>query len=305
MAVPRILAATSTGLREFDTDGHAGPTHLEGRSVTAVAPDRDALWAVVDRSEVWRASRGDWALAIPGGDDRLTCIAAAGEAVFVGSAGARLFRAEGKDLEPVTPFDAADGRDAWHTPWGGPPDTRSISEWDECLYVNVHVGGILRTEDTGRTWTPTIDINADVHQVATAEGLVLAACAGGLAASPDRGTTWDGRAEGLETTYSRAVAVCGDTVLLSASRGPRGGRAAVYRGSVAGGGFERCRAGLPDWFDDNIDTYCLDALPDGSLAALGTADGRVFASEDTGLSWAEVASGLPSVRRILVMPTSG
>ena len=129
--------------------------------------------------------------------------------------------------------------------------------------MNVHVGGILHTDDYGRTWNPTIDIDADVHQVATAEGVVLAACAGGLATSVDRGSTWTMRNEGLEATYSRAVVVCGDTVLVSASNGPRGGQAAVYRGDLASGPFERCTAGLPGWFDDNIDTYRLDALNDG------------------------------------------
>jgi len=301
--MPRILVATTGGLHEFDGDGHVGPTHLGGRSVTTVSPDRDALWAIVDRSEVWRTSNGDWTRVCSDAPDHLTCLATTSAGVFVGSAGARLFRVGDDSVEPVASFDAAEGRDTWHTPWGGPPDTRSLSEWDEAVYVNVHVGGILRTEDGGRSWTPTIDVNADVHQVATAADLVLAACAGGLATSPDRGKTWDGRAEGLETTYSRAVAVCGDDVLVSASRGPRGGRAAVYRGSLAGGGFERCRTGLPEWFDDNIDTYCLDALPDGSFAAIGAADGRVFASEDAGLSWAEVASGLGPVRRTLVMPS--
>ena len=299
----RILAATAGGLHEFDGGGNAGPTHLEGRPITTVAPDRDELWAIVDRTEVWRTSDGDWTRVGPDAPDPLTCLATTAAGVFAGSTGARLFRIAEDAVEPVTSFDAADGRDTWHTPWGGPPDTRSISEWDEAIYVNVHVGGILRTQDGGRSWTPTIDIDADVHQVVTAEGLVLAACAGGLATSPDAGKTWDGRAEGLETTYSRAVAVCGDLVLVTASRGPRGGRAAVYRGSVAGGGLERCREGLPEWFDDNIDTYCLDAIPDGSLAAFGTADGRVYASEDAGLSWAEVVSGLPPVRRTLVMPT--
>ena len=168
--------------------------------------------------------------------------------------------------------------------------------------MNVHVGGILRTEDGGETWTPTIDIEADVHHVTTAEGLVLAACAGGLAVSCDRGGTWTLRNDGLETPYSRAVAVCGDAVLLSASNGPRGGRAAVYRGDLAGGGVERCRTGLPEWFDDNVDSYCLDALREGSFVAFGTSAGRVFVSEDTGVSWVELASGLPPVQRVLVLP---
>jgi hypothetical protein len=106
------------------------------------------------------------------------------DAIHVGSSEARLFRLTGNTLAPVDAFDA-EGRDSWYTPWGGPPDTRSISEWGEDVYVNVHVGGVLHTGDNGATWTPTIDVDADVHQVATAEGLVLAAGARGLSMSVD------------------------------------------------------------------------------------------------------------------------
>jgi hypothetical protein len=224
--------------------------------------------------------------------------------MLVGASEARLFRVTDSAAEPVEAFDRAEGRDGWYTPWGGPPDTRSISEWGEDVYVNVHVGGILRgTEDGAGTWSPTIDVDADVHQVATAEGLVLAACAGGLASSTDRGVTWTWRSDGLQAPYCRAVVVCGDSVLLSASNGPGGAQSAVYRAALRGNGaFERCRAGLPEAFDDNIDTYCLDSLPDGSFAAFGTTDGLVFTSEDGGGTWAELASGLPPVRRVLILP---
>jgi hypothetical protein len=76
----------------------------------------------------------------------------------------------------------------------------------------------------------------------------------------------------------------------------------VYRGGLAAGAFERCRSGLPDWFDENIDTYCLDALPDGDFAAFGTASGSLYRSRDGGRTWFELATGLPAVRRVLVMP---
>ncbi|MGZ8637537.1 MAG: WD40/YVTN/BNR-like repeat-containing protein [Actinomycetota bacterium] len=255
----------------------------------------------MDRSEVWQAPEADWRRVATLEGLEATCIAMT-DALHVGTSEARLFRLSDDVLEPVVAFDEAEGRADWYTPWGGPPATRSISEWGDDVYVNVHVGGILHTGDHGRTWNPTIDIDADVHQVATAKGVVLAACAGGLATSVDRGTTWTMRSEGLEATYSRAVVVCGDTVLVSASDGPRGGRAAVYRGDLADGPFERCTAGLPGWFDDNIDTYRLDALNDGSFAAFATSHGRLFASEDAGSTWHELASDLPAVHHLLVLP---
>jgi len=298
--VPQILVAARDGLHTFDEQGQEGPTQHGGRPVNAVVRDGPQLWAILDRAEVWHAPEREWrqVATLEGAD--ATCIAMT-DAIHVGSSGARLFRLVGGTLEPVSGFDAVEGRDDWYTPWGGPPDTRSISEWGENVYVNVHVGGIVRTSDGGQTWKPTIDIDADVHQVATADGLVLAAGARGLSTSTDKGATWSLRSDGLESRYCRAVVVCGDQVLVSASSGPRGGHAGVYRAGLTTGRFERCRVGLPEWFDDNIDSYCLDALNDGSYAAFGTADGRVYGSDDR-VSWVELATGLPPVHHVLLMP---
>jgi hypothetical protein len=298
----RILIATRDGLHTFDERGHEGAADLS-RDVSAVVRDGNELWAIVDHAELWHAPEDEWrhVATLEGADAK--CLAMT-DAIHVGSSGARLFRLIDGTLEPVAAFDAAEGRDTWYTPWGGPPATRSISEWDDDVFVNVHVGGILRTSDGGASWTPTIDIDADVHQVATAEGLVLAAGAYGLSTSTDRGATWSLRDEGLEAPYARAVVVCGDRVLVSASDGPRGGHAGVYRAGLESGAFERCRAGLPEWFDDNIDTSCLDALNDGSYAAFGTGDGRVFGSDDGGETWLEVATGLPPINHLLIVPNS-
>jgi len=295
--MPRILVATDDGLQTI-----GGARAFADRSVTATAYNGPEFWAIVDRSEVWYApARDDWRRIATLEGHAATCIAFT-DALHVGSSEARWFRLTDGTLEPVAAFDDVDGRQDWYTPWGGPPDTRSISEWGRDVYVNVHVGGILHTDDNGRSWTPTIDIDADVHQVATAEGLVLAACAGGLATSTDRGATWTMRSGGLDAPYSRAVVVCGDVLLISASNGPRGGRAAVYRGDRRGGRFERCTGGLPGHFDDNIDSYCLDAVNDGSFAAFASSDGRLFGSEDVGSSWHEIASDMGVVHHVLVIP---
>ena len=297
--VATILVATDDGLRSFGGDGIPLAPQLAGRSVTFIARVASEVWAIVDASAVWRSSATGWMLVADVDDLRATCLAFT-DSWLVGTSQAHLFRLVDDALVKVEPFDRAEGREAWYTPWGGPPDTRSISEWGDDVYVNVHVGGILRTDDGGDSWSPTIDIDADVHQVTTAEGFVFAACAGGLATSSDRGTTWAYRAEGLERRYARGVTVCGDSVLVSTSSGPRGGQAAVYRSGLADGAFERCRNGLPEWFDDNIDSYCLDSFPDGTLAAFGTSDGRVYVSTDVGVTWGELATGLAPIHRILV-----
>jgi hypothetical protein len=299
--MPRLIVAARDGLHAFDDQGRPEEVQHAGRSVTAVAPAGSEVWAILDGSEIWHEAEGKWRHVADLDGLRATCLASVDGDVLVGSSEAHLFRLEGATLQAMTTFDGAEGRSGWYTPWGGPPDTRSIANWDEAVYVNVHVGGILRSLDGGESWTPTIDVDADVHQVTTAEGQVLAASAGGLAVSADRGATWSMRTEGLAERYARAVAVCGDAVFVSSSSGPRGGRAAIYRTDRTGGAFERCLAG-PGWFDDNIDSYGLDALPEGSIVAFGTSDGRVYASTDGGSSWDERVSGLPPVQRMLVMP---
>ena len=301
----RVEVATRAGLHRFDEDGASLGVELEGRDVSSLSPDRDERWAILDRREVWHDAGDGWRHIAAPGNVALTRIVAVDDAVYVGTAEAHLLRFVGDDqpLETIVSFEAVEGRDGWYTPWGGPPDVRSIANWDEDVYVNVHVGGIPHTDDGGATWQPTIDVDADVHQVTTAEGLVIAACAGGVAVSRDRGASWTYRTDGLDTHYSRAVAVCGDVLLASASRGPRGGEAAVYRGAVdETGAFERCRGGLPDAFDGNVDTYRLDALRLGSVAAFGTEDGRAFVSRDAGATWSLLAEGVGDIRRVLVLP---
>jgi photosystem II stability/assembly factor-like uncharacterized protein len=204
----------------------------------------------------------------------------------------------GAEPRRLEAFERAESRTQWYTPWGGPPDVRSVCTAPAgAILVNVHVGGILRSDDDGASWRATIDLDHDVHQVlALDDSVAVAACAFGLAASHDGGRNWAVRDEGLHATYGRAVAVAGDTVLLSASNGPQGRQAAVYRQPLpAEGPFERCRAGLPDGFDGNVDTFWLAGAPDGS-AALATRAGEVYVSMDEGATWERAASGLPAVR---------
>jgi hypothetical protein len=312
--VASILAGTADGLWRLDAAGGGRVPALEGREVGALAPDSwERLWAIVDGAEVWRTGAdGGWApvasLAGSGLDGlRAHCLAdtranALG-AILVGTSRARLLRVDGSgSVEPVAAFDEAPGRARWSTPWGDPPDVRTITEDRENVFVNVHVGGVLRSRDEGCSWQPTIQVGADVHRVVTGHGRVYAAGAHGLSVSEDAGETWRLVDAGLHAAYCRSVAVCGDAVLVSASTGPAGRRSAVYRTDAAARLFERSRNGLPEWFERNVDSLCLDALPDGSLAAFGTEEGDVYTSRDAGASWERAAAELGAVRCVLTLP---
>jgi len=298
-----ILVGTEGGLVELDTAGRLLTVHHPGRAVTALAGGPASLWAILDGSEVWhRAEAGRWSRAGALNGLQAHCIADTRAGVLVGTSEAHLLRLADGVLDPVSGFDDAPGRSEWHTPWGGPPDTRSLSEDGDAIYVNVHVGGIVRTTDGGHSWQPTIDVQADVHQVRANQGRLFAACARGLAVSTDRGATWELRTGGLHATYCRAIAICGDALLLSASTGPGGRHSAIYRAGIGGHTLERCRQGLPEWFEENIDSHCLDARSDGSLATFATPNGRLFASADAGSRWAQVASTTSRVQCLLITP---
>jgi photosystem II stability/assembly factor-like uncharacterized protein len=167
------------------------------------------------------------------------------------------------------------------------------------IYANVHVGGVLWSSNSGESWQATaLDIHTDPHQViapAGQDGLLLAATAVGLATSHNAGESWEIDTRGLHITYARAVALSKSTILLSVSRGPSGQDSGIYRQPLAGGGpFLRCKDGLPDYFDSNIDTGLLVA--DGSSVTMAIPQGTLYRSENSGETWTLIASGLPEVR---------
>jgi hypothetical protein len=281
-----------------------GDRALEDQPVTALAPaPGESVWAIASKRHVWRSDGEGWrdVARVAEEDLALRCILPLDDRVFLGTSGAHLLELRDGDLKMVGAFDEVEGRDGWYTPWGGPPDTRSLTAASNgTIYANVHVGGIVRSNNDH--WEPTIDVDADVHQVLVHPqhaATVLAACAYGLAISQDAGETWSIDAEGLHGRYCRAVALAGDTVLVTASTGPFTDRAAVYRRPLGENGpFERCTTGLPEWFPSNVDTHCLAA--DGAHVALGTDAGDVYRSDDAGRTWERIPTGLPPVRAVLL-----
>src|SRR5262249_27988139 len=139
-----------------------------------------------------------------------TCLAVTPDGVLVGREQAHLARLRDGVVQPVEAFESVDGRQEWYTPCGDPADVPSTAHERPraATCVNVHGGGVVRSRDGGTSWSPTLDIEVDVHQVlAPRAGVVLAAAADGLGVSRDGGETWQFLTAGLHAHYMRAVAL--------------------------------------------------------------------------------------------------
>ena len=297
----RILLGTESGLWQLRGDALEPVDPFTARTVTALAQRGHETWAVVDGRALWQSAGSHWNERASLGDRPATCLASTPNGLVIGTEQAHLLRFVGDLLRPVESFETVAGREEWYTPWGDPADVRSIAvALDGTIYVNVHVGGVVRSRDSGRSWTPTLDIEADVHQVIahpTRADVVLVAAYEGFGISRDAGDSWRFITEGMHAHYGRAVAVAGETVLVSASTGHRGRKATLYRKPLDDETRFVRGEGLP-WFDDNIDTACLAA--DGALAVFGTDDGRVFRSLDGGAHWSLVTKGLPTITAMTI-----
>jgi hypothetical protein len=302
----RVLVGTVGGLFVWSGDGVEEPV-LRGHSVGPIALGGDGgAWAVVDGRALWRSGdHVEWTEVATWDGPALTCVAPVDGAAIAGTVEAHVVRAtaDGR-IEQLDGFDALPERGKWYTPWGAPADVRSIAEGDGTVYVNVHVGGVAASSGgaSGASWAALegVDIDVDVHQVITGpDGLVLVATgAAGLGVSRDAGATWEWSEKGLHGTYLRAVALAGDTILVSASTGPFAKQSAVYRRDLAGGDFVRCEQGVPDWFAGQVDTHMLAATDD--TVALAAADGALYLSADRGVTWKTAATDLGSARGVAI-----
>jgi hypothetical protein len=305
-ASPTLLVATWEGGLFAVRSGTVEREILEG-PVAGLAPDGSGgVLAIVGGTSLRRRSaEGRWTTLAtsPGG---LASCTALGETVFVGTDDARVLQLEENGgFAPLVGFDHVAGRETWYAGTAvvdgrvvGPPlGVRSMCATCDhsTLLVNVHVGGIPRSTDAGRTWEPTIDIDDDVHQVCahpTRPELVAAATAVGLALSKDGGATWITEQEGLHASHCSAVAFVGDDVLISASIDPFSKEGAVYCRPIEGDEpFHPLSGGLPRWLDGRVDTGGIAAR--GDCVAIVDGGGNVYLSRDHGATWRRIAEHLP------------
>jgi len=327
MTMPNILAATwRDGLFVFT--GETRSQELAGHSVRALAPDQDggALAIVDGHSLCRRTCEGAWS-TIATSELDLACLAVVGDVIYLGTDDARVLRvsqngkrvsqngkreSQNGKISLLSGFESTPGRDKWYAGSAlvngqlvGPPlGVRSMTATSDgaALLANVHVGGIPRSTDGGRTWQPTIDVDSDVHEVCghpVNPGTVIAAAAIGLCISRDAGGTWTVEQEGLHASYCSAVAFSEKDILVAASTDHFATRGAVYRRPIDGKSLLQPVSGLPRWLGGIVDTGCIATL--GSALAVVDKAGNLYASADAGHSWLHRDNGLSMVSKVLLI----
>ncbi len=314
MRSPTVLWATwDDGLFVFSGDSHSH--EIPNVSVRGLATDGygGALAIVGSHSLSRYASNGNLT-ELATSEFELSCCVAVGDVVYVGTDDARMLRlSDGRgSLEVIDAFSHVPGRDDWFAGSAivngqrvGPPlGVRSLAanSTGSILFANVHVGGIARSTDGGRSWHPTIDINSDIHEVCAAHAnpeLVVAAAAIGLCISRDAGKTWTIEKNGLHDAHCYAVAISGDEVLVAAAKDPFAAPGRIYRRTLTPDGpLEALEGGMPTWTEGMVDTACI--APHGSYVVVGDKGGNLYRSDDFGRTWSCRGTGLPAPSSILL-----
>jgi hypothetical protein len=307
MTTPTVLIATwRDGL--FMVAGGTIRHEFPGRTVCGLTRDgRGGALAILDRRSVGRlTAAGEWQ-SVAEVDTTLACCLEHRGAIYAGTEDARVLRIDARgECEVLEGFNAVPGREKWYAGAAlidgklvGPPlGIRSMSATcDEAvLLVNVHVGGIPRSLDGGKTWQPTLDVELDVHEVCAHPSrpeLVAAAAAAGLCVSHDAGKTWTVEQEGLHAPYCSAVAFAGDQLLVANSDGHFAAEGAIYQRRIDGSGPLRpLDGGFPRRISGICDTDCIDVVD--PCIALADRAGNLYCSEDLARTWSCRSTGARS-----------
>jgi photosystem II stability/assembly factor-like uncharacterized protein len=320
-----LLILTDTGLTSLELDGVRGvSTRLRETSsarAVAVDPNDPAHLVLGTRGDgAWRSHDAgvSWSrIGVPCDDVFSLAVGAADGSVYAGCEPSQLFVSHDRgaswtEREGLRELPSAPTWSFPPRPWTS--HVRAIAPHPripDLLLVGIELGGLMRSEDGGRTWQDhRPGAHRDVHALAwhpSGDGRAYQAAGGGAARSDDHGASWTPADAGSELDYVWALGVVPDepaTWLVSASpdarhaHGDGPARAGLYRWR-GDGPWRRVQEGLPEPLDDM--PYAL-AVAEGRVV-VGLRSGRLFASDDLAERWRELeVAGDPLQRVRAIVP---
>lgn len=258
-------------------------------------------------------------------------------ALYAGVSEAGLFvsRDRGASWQPIDGFNEHPSRSNWVPGFGGLGAHTILTDANNPnrMWVGVSAAGLFRTDDGGKTWrAKNLGVDPSVKEDVANTGPTTGQCVHsvthdpknanvmfrqehrGVHRSDDGGDNWrviEGGlpvgelSDGHRCSFGFASAMdlkSGNVFVVPLDgdnfRFPRDGQLAVYR-TRDGARWEKMTNGLP--------ANCYTAVLRGALSAdqldpgglyFGTASGTVYASDNRGESWREIASGLPRIMSV-------
>jgi photosystem II stability/assembly factor-like uncharacterized protein len=330
--ITRLLVGTIKGvyaLERSDTssDWQITDTSLDGQQISALVLEPRSgvvfagiaghgMYASTDQGRTWelRASglRIDhvFAMAV---DER-----GSQPVLYAGTLPPALFRSRdfGQTWEELSTLNEIPDADKWNfrAPPGA-PHVKNIAfhpTHAETFFVCIEQGGLMKTSDSGQTWTELFawrqddTFYRDAHRLAIQRSnpsVMYLASGDGLCKTTDGGQSWERLTTGTyKVGYPDALFIDpeDDQVVYIGGAGGHPGtwdaqtaRASFARGSDGGHRWEELREGLPNPVRGNIEAISM-AHGGGRVAFYaGTAVGEVFASEDRGQHWRQIAQMPP------------
>jgi hypothetical protein len=315
--VRHVYIGTTDGVLRL-RDGEPEPLGLEGHDVTALHADGGTVLAGTYGDGLFRRDDGAWSRVEAG----LTASAfrfivpdpGHPGALLAGTEPARIFRSEdgGRSWAELDGITRIEGHEQWFLPYSPRAGAaRNLySPRAGVLLAAVEVGGLLRSDDDGRSWVcEPVAGDEDIHYITghpDDRDLLFAATGsaslavrgqqhGGVARSRDGGATW----EKVETDYTRATIVPpGRPDLLLAGPALRVGRGGRIVVSADGGdSWEPAGNGVEIPMPDMVELFL--AAPDGDVWAV-CSGGRLLRATPGEWAWSSAlpAGADPTVRSV-------
>ena len=306
-------------------DLHIGALVYEPKSgkLFAGAHRDGGLWVSDDGAgESWRRIAADldrqhmYSLAAQDRGDHVV--------LWLGTEPAGLYRSDdlGETWRELSGIYKVDDTDKWTFP--PPPHIAHVKDITfhpaepATIYVCIEQGALLKSTDDGETWRELTDYSKeddvayrDTHRVTlhpTNPRELYMATGEGLYGSADGGAHWTH----LTTPQHRVgypdflffdSADARTIYMGGAARGPRYWRekpvsdAAVVKSSDGGRSWTLLDQGLPHPAVGSFEAMALHRWPGGRMLFVGTATGEVYASDNGGASWTEIARELAPISK--------
>jgi len=197
---------------------------------------------------------------------------------------------------------------------------------DQRIFVAISAAGVFRSADAGQSWqpvnkgllsdgipSPAADVGHCVHNLAmhpSRPDVLYMQKHWDVMRSDDAGDSWNEISGNLPTDFGFPIAVHAhepDTVYVVPIKSdyehvPPEGKLRVYRSRSGGNEWEPLTKGLPQehcYVNVLRDALAVDSLEECGVY-FGTTGGQVYASADSGDSWAPIVRDLPPVLSVEV-----